>query len=375
MAIPFASRIRFLTAATIMLMLLGVGTVLRGFSALPSNAPFNGWQSDRGASADVTGRVRSLGVTSGHPIDVFTFMAGTGQTPQGMQKLAALSAAAAAPTYGISWRFKWSDLETGDGTYTWDLVDSAIASTKSVNKKVMLRVISGIYSPVWVDAISRTLTFSSSLTPNPSIYPPTLTMPVPWDPTYLAKWTAFIAAFGRRYSGDTSIFSFQVAGGGMIGDMYLPRTTAWKASGYTDTKLMSSYETILSAYVQAFPSQRLNLDIVEPLASGSNVMGPLVSYCATAYGSGVFIQQNGLKASYAAEVGPYRKLIEHAATTGSAGYQVSNAFTSSSGSVTGTPDTTLGVAIQDHVTYVEVYYQDIVNPALTTSITRLAAGW
>src|ERR1700693_1267008 len=47
---------------------------------------------------------------------------------------------------GISWKFRWSDLETSPGTYDWAPIDNALRASASISRPAILRVIAGMYS-------------------------------------------------------------------------------------------------------------------------------------------------------------------------------------------------------------------------------------
>jgi len=72
-----------------------------------------------------------------------------------------------------------------------------LKSAQSYGKKISLAVGGGLNSPSWlyplgVQSISFTIPFNG-------------TIPIPWDTTFLAKWTEFIAEFGNRYANDSTI--------------------------------------------------------------------------------------------------------------------------------------------------------------------------
>jgi hypothetical protein len=54
---------------------------------------------------------------------------------------------AASPAVGISWRFRWADLEPSPGNFDWRPIDNAMRATQANHMRVILRVIAGLYSP------------------------------------------------------------------------------------------------------------------------------------------------------------------------------------------------------------------------------------
>src|SRR6202035_1508462 len=118
--------------------------------------------------------------------------------------------------------------------------------------------------------------------------------PIPWDPTYLAKWEQFIAAFGQRYNANPQIWSIQMAGAGFIGEMSLPQAyTTWAQVGYSDAKITAAWQSIITAFRQAFSGTPTNLDIDEPLSKGhSDALPGILSWVESTYPGKVYIQQN-----------------------------------------------------------------------------------
>ena len=118
---------------------------------------------------------------------------------------------------GVSWVFRWRDIEPSNGVFDWSAVDAAINASAGSGRKTMLRVDAGAFSPSWVP---NQLTFSFK----PSGQQPYMkvTMPRTWDPTYIADWTAFIKVYGARYDKDSRVTRIQMPGGGWLGEMGLP---------------------------------------------------------------------------------------------------------------------------------------------------------
>ncbi len=187
-------------------------------------------------------------------------------------------------------------------------------------------------------------------------------MPIPWDEVYLAKWEEFIHAFGRRYKGNPHIYSIHMTGGGHITEMNLPKAHAkWQQAGYSDEKLIAAWKRIIDVYQKAFPNTPTNLNIGEPLGGNrSHVLKPVVSYALAIFPQKVYIQQNGLKADL-----PFsnvmRQIIREASADTIVGYQIlgGKGFMDQQ---TGDRLTAFRNALEDHVSYVEVYASDVKDP-------------
>jgi hypothetical protein len=283
--------------------------------------------------------------------------------------------------HGLSWRFKWQTIEPQESQYNWQMIDKAIEVSSKAGKKVMLRIISGMHTPDWVYlAGAKPFDFNNTDLFHPGPYPSSMRMPIPWDAVYLAKWTGFIRAFGRRYNGNPSIYSIQMAGGGHIDEMNLPMAYAkWQQASYSDEKLIAAWKRIIDVYQTAFPNTPTNLDINEPLiplprrglpGKPSNVLDPVVFYVLATYPGKVYLQQNGLKADLPSD-NRIRRIIREASSKTIVGYQMvgGKGFHETQ---TGDRMTAFRNALEDRVSYVEVYASDVRDPTQQRALQFLS---
>src|SRR5215813_12324308 len=101
----------------------------------------------------------------------------------------------------------WADFEATEGVYDWSSVDSELAKAEAHGKQVLLRIVSGgINVPDWLlaDPNVQTFTFIDD-NPYHSTYGEELTIPVFWDPIFLAKKIALIQAAGAHFSSHSNI--------------------------------------------------------------------------------------------------------------------------------------------------------------------------
>lgn len=274
--------------------------------------------------------------------------------------------------YGLSWRFGWAKIEPADGQYNWSLVDQAIAITSKAGKKVMLRIVAGINSPDWVyQAGTKPFDFRNTDLRHPATHRPDMRMPVPWDEVYLAQWETFIQTFGKQYNGNPNIYSIQMTGGGYIGEMNLPKAFAkWEQVGFSDDKLIAAWKRIIDTYQRAFPDTPTNLDINEPLGNRSNVLGPVVSYVLAKYPRKVYLQQNGLKADLPRD-NQIRRILREAASQTLIGYQMVGGKGFLENQI-GDRMTAFRNALEDRVSYLEIYASDVRDPGLKRGMEFLA---
>jgi hypothetical protein len=271
---------------------------------------------------------------------------------------------------GISVRFGWKGIQPTRGAYRWGQIDDAVRQARAAGKKIMIRVMAGAWSPDWVKAHVKTLSFSSQYLYGGAMS--SVTMPVPWKRHYLRPWRRFISHLGHRYDGNPTVYSVQMAGGGFLGEMCLPTDVSkWKAAGYRDRRLIRSWKRIIGQYRRSFPHTHLNLDIDEPFGSllDTNVVHPVVRYATRDGVRKAWIQQNGLRATMLGTIGPYRKVIRAESRETRVGYQMRGP-TGTAGEL----QTAFEVALQDHAGYVEVYASDVLDGANQTALHYLASG-
>ncbi len=173
---------------------------------------------------------------------------------------------------GISLRQHWVDLEPREGVFSFDYLDGEIARAEKAGKKVSIRVpTGGDEMPAWVLAAVRnaggsTFTFTDSDGQH--------TIPAFWDPTFLAKKNAVMAALGARYRNRPAVkvvvASFANA---TTADWNVPHgttadagygtseVTRWRKAGYTTQKMINAGKSIIDAAMKAFPNQVIYLAI------------------------------------------------------------------------------------------------------------------
>ena len=164
---------------------------------------------------------------------------------------------------GFALRQSWSDLEKTEGVYDWSYFDGQIARAAGAGKVVLLRVMTMEGRPAWVtnavkQAGGKFFTWSDNGV-NTSI-------PVFWDPTFLAKKKAMIAAMGAHFTNNPTVrivvASFANA---TSEDWNVPHTpdlvTQWLNLGYTTANMLSTGQQLIDATMAAFPNQFVTIAI------------------------------------------------------------------------------------------------------------------
>ena len=180
---------------------------------------------------------------------------------------------------GVGIRQNWSDLEPSEGVYNWAFLDSEIARAASAGKMVLLRINTQFAKPDWV---TNAVVEGGGTFFNFDMEGVPTTIPVFWDPTFLAKKKAMIAALGAHFTGNSAIkivwASFANANSEDWSVPHTPTDVAnWLAAGYTGEKMLDAGKQIIDATMTAFPNQFVTLAVG---ANGRSGLDPDENYVA-----------------------------------------------------------------------------------------------
>ena len=197
---------------------------------------------------------------------------------------------------GLDLGNQWQDIEATEGVYDWSSIDSELVKAEAHGKQVILVIPSGgINVPAWLLANYPAIQTFTFLDPNPyhRTYGQPLTIPVFWDPIFLAKKIALIRAAGAHYASHSSIAVVSCAfANATTDDWNIPNATAdianWLAAGYSTELMVNAGETIIDATMAAFPNQ----NVVMAIGRNSDTLDPtqdylaerVVDYATTTYG-------------------------------------------------------------------------------------------
>lgn len=156
---------------------------------------------------------------------------------------------------GISIRYGWLGLEPTEGVYNWTFLDSEVARAAAAGKSVLLRIVTQAGKPQWVtDAVISAgglfFTFDNNGV--------TTTIPVFWDPTYLAKKKAMIVALGAHFAHNPTVKIVSASfANASSEDWNVPHTqdavAQWLSLGYTSEEMLDAGKQIIDTTVTAFP--------------------------------------------------------------------------------------------------------------------------
>ena len=291
---------------------------------------------------------------------------------------------------GVSIRQDWKDLEPTEGEFDFSFLDSEVVRVAAAGKRILLRIGTQAHKPDWVTtAVSQAggTFFISDDDGAPT------TIPVFWDPTFLAKKKAMIAALGAHFTNNTAIAIIVASFANATSeDWNVPHdptsTAAWLAAGYTPDKLITAGKTIIDATMVAFPKQYVTLAV----GTSGTELDPDRDYVArnvvlaerAVWPDRLIVQKNSVAAFSPLAPGidtVYDLLWDSRADVG--GQMLFNCFTDQTyrmnNSIPGDPASILHQSINVgagyELKYLEIYQVDVVNlPAEITYAHSLLLG-
>jgi len=164
--------------------------------------------------------------------------------------------AARATVDGLAFRTSWGVLEPQDGVYDWTTLDAAFDTVRVRSKQLTLHVgASSIGVPRWLGALGVAMyTYNTPMGV-------AVTEPLPWDATYLSRYTRLLAALAAHIQarGDTSLL-YAVSDGVPVAEMSIVGCQNGLLSGgiaYSRANYLNAWNTTVDAHAAAFSETRL----------------------------------------------------------------------------------------------------------------------
>lgn len=219
---------------------------------------FSGWVKRQNLMAASCGSLLlSLALTTSGAVPQGVFSLTSGDRP--------INAAVLAnpDVDGITVLSGWGVIEPTEGNFDWAYLDSTIAAAAAAGKQVLLRIGTMAKRPAWVDTAVKNaggqfFTFTSGGVQ--------VTIPLFWDPVFLEKKKAFIAAVGARYTNNPTVTIVATAFANATSeDWNVPHTSdlipQWLSLGYTTDKMLDAGHQIIDATMTAFPNQYVTMAV------------------------------------------------------------------------------------------------------------------
>ena len=305
---------------------------------------------------------------------------------------------------GLTFRTSWSDIEPAQGKFVWSKLDNVFDNAEKNNKWVELVLIPGFGTPAWAVQGVQTANFNVKYGPGKGEQ---LSLPLPWDQTYLNRWFAFLKAVSARYQNRPSFIKIAADGPTSVtAEMSLPNEPTDLCTliqvGYSSDRLISAWKQVFANYAQIFPRQYFSLALYPPPpivsstrcqngnpkgtdhSESQRVRAVIVGLGADNYSKQFVLQTNGLTAAKEdpSTLGGY-DLVESYSGKVVIGFQLTTSAMSHPTNM-GDPDgatalqNSLQKGLDAHVQFLEVYEPDVLSPAaqnvLATFANALASG-
>ena len=191
------------------------------------------------------------------------------QVPRGVFSLAGAGATARdsvlanSDLTGVVVRQDWSALEPTEGHFDWTFLDSETARATVAGKKIILRINTQAHKPDWVTTAVQNAGGTFFIFDDNGVE---TTIPVFWDPTYLAKKEAMIMAVGERFANSPNVKVVSASFANATSeDWNIPHTpddiVNWLAVGYSAEKMLDAGQRIIDTTITAFPNQLVTMAI------------------------------------------------------------------------------------------------------------------
>ncbi len=276
---------------------------------------------------------------------------------------------------GIMVRTFWSNVEPAQDQYDWSFIDSQVQAAAASGKKVILLVLPGAFSPQWALQGVQSAQF---VVDYGFVQGTTVTLPMPWDATYLNRWFAFVRVLGQRYDSNPAVVNVPAAGPTSISEeMSLPNDKAavaqWKQLGYSLPKYEGAWQQTLAAYVQSFPTTQISLAFYPGLpipdeAARTATRDDVAKFAFTRYGTQMVFQENGLSARKDTPALGYDLVQQYASQT-TTGFEMGTSATQKPDEMGGaTPAAALQASVdlglKAGIQFLVIYERDALNADL-----------
>ena len=259
-------------------------------------------------------------------------------------------------------------------------------------------LIPGFGTPAWALQGVQTATFTVKYGPGKGEQ---LSLPLPWDQTYLNRWFAFLKAVSGRYQNRPSFIKIAADGPTSVtAEMSLPNEPAdlctWVKVGYTSDRLIGAWQQVFANYAQIFPRQYFSLALYPPPPivsttrcqngnpgetvheESQRVRAAIVGLGADSYPRRFVLQTNGLTAAKedTANSGGY-DLVKSYSGKVVIGFQLTTSAMShpvDMGDPVGATalQKSLQKGLDAHAQFLEVYEPDVLSAAAQTVLATFA---
>ena len=269
---------------------------------------------------------------------------------------------------GIVLRAHWNTLERGEGAIDWSYFDQGVSLAKKNGKVVSLEVVASSRTPRWVfDSGAKSMVLT---TPHTGAVD---SVPLPWDSVYLNKWNTFVTAFAHRYDSSPTVAYVTMTGAGRGDEVHFATdrgdVNQLNQLGGVAVWLQGA-KRIVDIYGKAFVHTPFVLATGRPVPGddGKTALSDLLRYGLTNYPEFGFAP-HALWSNSGGTGSMITQIMAEASATHTVGFQMYFSIQSSH-TFTGDLDTVLNSGIACGAHFIEVYAEDVDNPANQAALEK-----
>jgi len=184
---------------------------------------------------------------------------------------------------GVNRLFTWAELEPQEGQYDWSEFDALIDAARVRGKRLVPRVYTNM--DAWGQATPDWVFDAGAAAYQPT--PGSQRQPVPNDPVFTEKFSAFLDAMAQRYDGNPNIAFIQTnAGMGLFGEVIWAYPREYLPPGWSPQVQIDTSTWWIDRWRQAFPDTHL---VLMENFIGDNIAETVAAY---AVGRSYYLQAN-----------------------------------------------------------------------------------
>lgn len=205
---------------------------------------------------------------------------------------------------GVLLHARWSQIESAEGKYDFNLLDATVAALRRTGKDYALQCL-GAQAPDYVYASgAQAFTYIDDNPHHGARYRTELKMPLPWDSVWQRHYERTLRTLGQRYGDDPHCRSV-VLSVSRTAEMHFPRAEAdianWKKLGDYRGKTIAAYQKIMDVLAEAFPRQQIVLMVSQTFGEDDSSANPdramvetVIDYALAKHPGRLTIQTNQL---------------------------------------------------------------------------------
>jgi hypothetical protein len=278
----------------------------------------------------------------------------------------------------------WSSVEKEEGVYDFRALDQLIGMAKAKGKIINIMFSPGMHAPEWLYRKGAKAYSWDSDFPEDQWYAQgkskIIKAPVSWDPVFLDYWKRFITKIAEKYGSEPAVGYISLTGPvirGLTATIPVKHEADWRRfleSGYSEDKMMKAWIDVIDHHYKVLPNKRLVLGLAPDRIGRVDIerSKAMVRYIMEKkYNNIAFIVVCLNDTWYKrGNLGRgLRDLLRLAKANGySFGYQMAqsanrNAKWRRKAPIVNNLKDSFAIAIEDGASWIEVWHDDIIDPA------------